>query len=64
MIDETLDEEQYESLKLWIAPSLLEEWAKFADLHGESIPETIRRLYRRAITEQAEYARSRERFPS
>jgi hypothetical protein len=61
MIDETLDEEQYESLKLWIAPSLLEEWAKFADLHGESIPETIRRLYRRAITG---YARSREGGPT
>ena len=58
------EEEQYESLKIWIAPSLLEEWARFSDLHGESIPETISRLYHRAISERADYDRSRERFPS
>ena len=63
MIDETLDEQQYGMLRSWISPDLLEEWAKYADLHGESIPETIRRLYRRAIQERAAYDKSRREHP-
>jgi hypothetical protein len=66
MIDEVYDdvEEPYEKLALWISLSLKEEWAKYSDLHGETVPVTIRRLYRRAIQEQADFDRSRERFPS
>jgi hypothetical protein len=54
---------EYETLKLWISPDLLEEWARFSDLHGESIPETLRRLMRRAINERAEFDRARREFP-
>jgi hypothetical protein len=40
------------------------EWKAYAELSGETLEQTIRRLMRRAITERADFDRSRREFPS
>ena len=40
------------------------EWQAFAEQSDETLEQTIRRLLRRAITERADYERSRREFPS
>jgi hypothetical protein len=39
------------------------EWESFAELSGESLEQTIRRLLRRAIDERLAYEQARREFP-
>jgi hypothetical protein len=40
------------------------DWTMLAELSGETVEQTIRRLMGRAVQEQLDYSRSREMFPS
>jgi hypothetical protein len=48
-----------EPLTLWSSPSELEEWREFAELCGETVEQTIRRVLRRAIDERRDFDRAR-----
>jgi hypothetical protein len=39
------------------------DWESFAELSGETLEQTIRRLLRRAIDERLAYEQSRREFP-
>jgi hypothetical protein len=42
----------------------LGDWTMVSELANETLEMTIRRLMGRAVQEQLDYSRSRERFPS
>jgi hypothetical protein len=59
-----MESHESDSFTLALSDEERSDWSMIAELAGETLEMTIRRLMGRAVREQLDYDLSRQRFPS